>query len=185
MAEIEQIKPIYGELIGYLSQAPNPEKVSVTRQSQIWEQYHSTIDELNEISEKDYNRFKIDIVNQSDSSYIDISVYRNKLSGLISRLHGEYFSNEPAPFSGMPTTVVSQIQEQSQSLQVQMLLEVQSKIDEKLSNLDKSKIKEKGFLEKVKISLSSVRSVAQLIWLLLSTAKDCGLSLDELKELFM
>ena len=67
----------------------------------------------------------------------------------------------------------------------QMSLRQQSKIDEKLSKLDDSKIKEKGFLEKVKSSLSSIRSVAQLLSLLLSTAKESGLSIDELKELFM
>ena len=110
--------------------------------------------------------------------------FRNKLGGLISRLHGEYFSDEVAPFSGMPSTVISQTQQQSQSFQVQMLLEIQSKIDKQLHNLEAGDTKKRNFLEKVKGALKSVRDSTGFVALLLTTAQEFGLSVKELLELF-
>jgi len=192
MATKEEIRPFYyAELQGYLSQAPG-NKISVLNEALgkgLWEQVNQTINELNQMTGEDYNRFKIVPETEQDLdgeyySVVPVVLYRSKINGLISRLHGKYFSDEIPPFSGTPTAVFSQSQEQTQTFQVQLLLEVQSKIDEKLSSLGESNKKEKGFLEKVKSRLSSIRTVAQLILLLLSTAKECGLSIDELKALF-
>ncbi|OHB60659.1 MAG: hypothetical protein A2167_04585 [Planctomycetes bacterium RBG_13_46_10] len=184
MAEKEKIRPIYHELQGYLSQAPDEKGArDVIYDSAYWEQYNSTIDELNNISGNNYDRFKISPVQGQAGLRVVICTYRSKLSGLISRLHGEFFSDEPAPFSEMPTTVISQSQQQSQSFQIQMLLEIQSKIDEKLPKFDEG-TKERKFLEKVKSSLASIRNIAGLISLLLKVAKECGLSIEDLRNLF-
>jgi hypothetical protein len=75
---------------------------------------------------------------------IAVSTYRQKLGGLISWLHGKYFTDEPPPFSGMPSTVIIQVQQQSVS--VQMLLDIQTKIDEALTKAKGEK--EQGFLKK-------------------------------------
>jgi len=83
---------------------------------------------------------------------MEIASYRSKLGGLISRLHGEYFSDEPAPFRGMPSTVNIQIRQQSPSIRVQMLFDVRDKISEKLSEFDEV-TKERTFLQKVKGSI--------------------------------
>ncbi len=177
----EKIRPIYSELQGYLSQAPKPEDV-YTEDSSLWSQYNETINELNEISGKDYNRFQITEENiTKGDGYISIKVstYRSKLSGLIARLHGEYFSDELAPFSGMPNTIINQTQQQNQSFQVQMLLEIQSKIDEKISEF-KEGTKEKSFLDKIKDSLSSIRNTKELLALILRSGKDFGLTVEQI-----
>lgn len=173
----EKIRPIYSELQGYLSQAPKLEEVYLNDLS-LQSQYNETINELNEISSKDYNRFQIKEENICDRD-IRVSTYRNKLGGLIARLYGEYFSEEQAPFSGMPSTIINQTQQQSQNFQVQMLLEMQSKIDEKISEF-KEDTKEKSFLNKIKGSLSSIKNTTELLALILKSGKDFGLTVEQI-----
>jgi len=65
MAEKEDIRPIYSELQGYLSQAPNGkiELITYTKGKGLWEQVNETIDELSKITGNDYSRFKNDSPN--------------------------------------------------------------------------------------------------------------------------
>ena len=184
----EKIRPIYSELQGYLSQAPEIKDTNgCSYDFSLINQYNETIEELNDISDKDYKRFKIEekeIINRSGgslggSNLFRISTYRNKLGGLIAKLYGEYFSDEPAPFSGMPNTVINQTQQQSQNFQVQMLLEVQSKIDEKITEF-KEGTKEKSFLDKIKSSLSSIKNTTELLALILKTGKESGLTVEQI-----
>ena len=64
-----------------------------------------------------------------------------------------------------------------------MILDVQSKIDDMLPKFETGTNK-RSFLEKVKGSLSSIKDVVGLISLLLNRAKEYGLSVDDLKNLF-
>ncbi|MFZ2969719.1 MAG: hypothetical protein WA063_01075 [Minisyncoccia bacterium] len=184
----EKIRPIYSELQGYLSQAPEiKDAYGHSSDLSLIEQYNETIEELNNISSKDYNRFKIkekEIINRSASSlgggsFFRISTYRNKLGGLIARLYGEYFPDEPAPFSGMPNTIINQTQQQSQNFQVQMLLEMQSKIDEKIPEF-KEGTKEKSFLDRIKSLLPSIKNTTELLALILKTGKDFSLTIEQI-----
>jgi hypothetical protein len=183
MEQKEKIRPIYSELQGYLSQAPGGDKIRVISDDNLWEHVNQAIDELSRISGENYNRFKITPrrIGRSAQLTVDVGTYRGKLGGLISRLHSQYFSDEVAPFSGMPSTVISQIQHQGQSIQVQMLLDFQSKIEEKINQLKPEDNKRK-FLERIKGALASVRDYAGLIALFLTTAKEFGLTLEELSE---
>ena len=181
----EEIRPIYSELQGYLSQAPKSKTSgALIYGSTLWEQYNSAVIDLNNISGHNYDRFKVTPHFEiNDFPRVEIDAYRAKLGGLISRLHSEYFSDEAPPFSGMPSTVISQVQQQSQSVYVQMLLEVNSKIEQKLPEFPEG-TKERKFLQKVKDSLSSIKDTVGLIALLVNTAKECGLSIDVLKSIF-
>lgn len=182
----EQIRPIYSELQGYLSQAPAGDK-GLIFESSIWEQHNQTIDELNNVSGENYNRYKVEVKsidwNGTMRRVINSQSYRIKLGGLISRLHGKYFSDEPPPFSGMPSTVITQHQIQNQSVHVQILLDIQSKIDEKLRE-HKEDSKEKTFLEKIKGSLSRVGDIVELVGLILRTGKELGLSIEQVLKMF-
>lgn len=173
----EKIRPIYFELQGCLSQAPKGENWFFA--NAVWEHYNAVIDELSNVSGDDYSNYKVNPKNYSGGPSVDVLDYRNKLGGLIARLHGKFFRDEPAPFSGMPNTIITQNQQQNQSLQVQILLEIQSKIDEKIPQFPENS-KERGFLDKLKGSLSSVKNVTELILLLLKTGKDAGLSIDQI-----
>jgi len=167
------IRPYYSEFQGYLSQAPTAlDSSDIISDESLWNQYNKAVDLLSTKTAIDYSRFKI----ETSERFIRISTYRQRLGGLISRLHAEYFSDEPAPFSGMPSTIITQTQQQS--ISVQMLLDIQTKIDEALT---KSKDdKEKGFLNKFKSALSSITNVNDLLSLCLKLAKEYGLTIQSL-----
>jgi len=182
MATKEDIRPLYSEIQGYLSQAPDTnEKTQVLRDKNLWEHYNQTINELNMVTGENYDRFKVEPQRSQLGLYLYPTTYRGKIGGLISRLHGKYFSDEPVPFSGMPTTVINQSQTQNQS--IQMLLEINDLLHEKLSKAE-SGSKEKTFLEKIKGSLSSIKNVSEFVLLLITTAKSMGITIDQLIALF-
>jgi hypothetical protein len=96
----DQIRPIYFELQGYLSQAPEREKGSIF-EKEVWIQHNQTIDELEKVTSKKYDRYRIhpETVNWNGVARqtITTQAYRTILGGLISRLHGEYFPDEKSP----------------------------------------------------------------------------------------
>lgn len=98
----DKIRPIYFELQGYLSQAPEREK-GLIFEEQVWIQHNQSIDELEQITSKKYDRYRIKParINLNGVMRIQITVqaYRTVLGGLISRLHGEYFPDEISPLT--------------------------------------------------------------------------------------
>lgn len=93
---MKEVKPIYFELQGYLSQAPEREK-GVIFEREVWEQYNQTVDELEQITGKKYDRYKLRPTNEYNKPAITVQAYRTILGGIISRLHGEYFPDEMSP----------------------------------------------------------------------------------------
>jgi len=183
MAKQEDIRHIYHQLQGYLSKAPSGDKTGMIRDPNLWNHINQVVDELSILCDEDYNRFKIiPQTSRHFGPFLSKDTLQTQLAGLIARLHGKYFASEPAPFSGMPSTVISQTQVQSQS-QTQMVLDLQSKIDEQLRNLEPEDKKHK-FLEKVKGALASVKDYAGVLALYVTTAQEFGLTLKELVELF-
>jgi hypothetical protein len=179
----KDVRPIYSELQGYLSQAPKANKSEDTISDKaLWLQYNDTVNILSKITEEDYSRFRIEPIQGQYANFIRINTYRQKLGGLISRLHGEYFSAEPPPFIGMPSTVITQTQQQVQSFSV-ILLDMQDKINEQIQNYDKGS-EERKFLDKLKDSLRGITNVTQLFNQLFMLAKQFGLSIEQLERLF-
>ncbi len=179
-----KIRPIYAELQGYMSQAPAANNSS-TDDNTLWKQLNNTIDELTEVSGGEYSKFKITNIDyySGGAAFMNVSEYRSKLGGLIARLHGEFFHEEPAPFSGMPSTVIHQNQYQQQTVQIKMLLEIQSKVDEKIKEAPEGS-KERSFLEQLKSGLYAVSGVTELVALILKLAHDTGLHTADLIKLF-
>ena len=181
MADKEAIRPIYSELQGYLAQAPDE---GSTREMSVWEDYNETIKELITLTGNNYNKYNLTPTRGGGSSqYLMYDVYRGKLGGLIARLYGEYFSDEVAPFASMPSMVVTQHQNQNQSVHIEFLLEVNNLINDKINKV-KEGTPEKKFLEKIRGSLSTVKNISQLISLIMTTAKAAGIPIDELASLF-
>lgn len=175
-----KIRPLYSEFQGYLSQAPtSTNSTDSIYDEAIWNQYNDALKLLSEVVEKDYSRFRIDPQRSKhgSSSYIRVDTYRQKIGGLISNLHGEFFSDETPPFSGMPSTIITQTQQQSVS--VQILLDIQSKIDEILPKV-KSGSKEESFLNKFKGVLSSISNVNQLVSKFMKLAHEFGLNIQDI-----
>lgn len=182
----DEVKYLYAEFMGYLSQmptAPQDKPYLHIDDDSVWKQYNDSVKKLSEITGKDYRTFLIEPLRGQTGEFIRINTYRHKLGGLISRLHAEYFPELPEPFSGQPSVVITQNQQQSQSVFIQMLHDVQSKIDEKLPTL-KEDSKEKGFLQKLKGTLSSAPNIISLFVQILTLAKEYGISIDTLSELF-
>ncbi len=180
-----QIRPLYSEFQGYLSQAPTSSGSSRTIYDEdMWNQYNDALKLLSKVAEKDYDRFIISPKPSSRSSshlYVPTDIYRQKIGGLISNLHGEYFSDEPSPFSGMPSTVITQTQQQSMT--IQLVLDIQSKIDELLPNLDAGS-KKQQFLEKFKSILSSVLNVNDLIGKCMKLAHEFDLNVQDILSMW-
>lgn len=180
----EKIRPLYSEFQGYLSQAPTSSKsIDSIDDEVIWNQYNDALRLLCDETGKDYFRFRIDPkINQiSSRSYVRIDVYRQKLGGLISYLHGEYFSDETPPFSGMPSTVINTTQQQTTS--IQLALDLQTRIDELLPNLEAGSKKQK-FLEKFRSILSTISNVNDLIGKCMKLAHENGLNVQDMVSLW-
>ncbi|MDO9462349.1 MAG: hypothetical protein Q7J61_00920 [Deltaproteobacteria bacterium] len=179
----DKIRAIYAEIQGYLSQTPKPNSpADIFATNSSWERYNKAVQDLSKITGEDYGRFQIKPKRQDGYEIVHIEDYRQALNGFINSLHAVYFADEPQPFGGFPTTVISQNQYQVQS--VQMLLDIQSKIDIKLQKLQEDTPK-KRFLEKLKGSLSSVKNVTDLLALVLKLAKDFNLNIGDLASIFM
>ena len=182
----DEIRSIYGELLGYLQQMPEPESpFDEFKNERIWERVNEAIEELNKISVGNYEKFKINPLRNETRhyEYVNVREFRVALGGLINKLHSEYFSEEPGPFSGSPSTIITQQQTQEQSVLINIILEIQSKMDEKYYKSEISP-EEKSYIEVIKSQLSSITSFVQLISLIIGTAKEVGLNLDQLMQIF-
>ena len=180
-----ELKAIYSELRGYLAQAPGIKDEYDIYEESVWIQYNEAVNLLNKISGKDYSRFciKPEQSPMSTSLSINVVAYRNKLGGLISRLHGEYFTEEPNPLDGVPSTVIAQNQQQGQSVHIQMLFEMQDIIDKKIPNYPEGS-EERNFLQKLKDSLRYISSVKEIFQTIFKMAKASGLDPDALYKIF-
>jgi hypothetical protein len=180
----EKIRPIYQELQGYLLQIPVPEKpYEVIDSEDVWNRVNLAINELEDLSPHSYGKFKIHPEIRGQTGFVNVTALRVNLGGLIDRLHAEFFSDEPNPFIGGPSTIISQEQSQEQTTNVVMLLDVHEKIVEKLND-EQTNPDERKYLETLKGGLSSAKSALGLINLILSTANTVGIELDKLTQIF-
>lgn len=181
----DKVRPIYTELQGYLSQAPELRLPSDTsRDESLWNNFHKTLDELHELTDNDYDKFKIPLTQSSSGEYhyMDISSYRSNLGGLINRLYGECFSDEISPLGGVPNTIIQQTQSQSQTTLIQVVLDISSKIEKRL--LETQSKAEKSFLEKLKAQLPNITSAVQALGMILNLANQAGVDISTLHKIF-
>lgn len=187
MATEAELRPIYEELKGYLSEAPGGENGPVITDSGVWEPYHQTIDELNRITGAVYNKHRVNIKSGRDDrglwQHVNVSEYRSKISGLIGRLHAEFFQNEREPFAGGPALVFNQVQQQTQAVHIQIAVELTEHLTRKEQDF-KEGTQERTFIDRakgyLKSAMSGATSMAQLMAALLKTARECGLSIDDM-----
>ncbi len=183
--EIKQkVQPIYKQLQGYLGQAPTAEKGYYEYNSFYWTTLNNCIEQLNKITGDDYSQFQVTVIpmQEGDDEKIERNEYRMQINGLIMYLKGTYFPEESDPFGGNPLVSVNQ----SQNVQVTMLLEFTTLIDKVLygENGKNLKPEEKTFLEKVKNELPSVKTAAELLATVIKMAKDSGLDIHAVAKLF-
>lgn len=177
----KKIKIIYEELLGYMSQIPSSKDSPYLHGQNIWAPYEDKLVQLEEILGQNLSSYRLALDHEWDPPRISTIEYRTKMNGLIMRLRAEHFPDLDAPFSGSPRMVVNQ--SQNPSVQVSILLEIQSTIDKQLYD-QKTTADEKSFLKKVKDSLGTVRDVASLVALIAKTAADFGISPETIFKLF-
>ncbi|MFA6042318.1 MAG: hypothetical protein WCV85_04350 [Patescibacteria group bacterium] len=181
----EEVRSYYSELQGYLSQFPIAKSPSdVSDDFSMVERLNGVIDKLQTLCNEDLSRFKVSSPPGYDSQYFLISQYRTLVGGLISRLHAKFFSNEPPPFSGMPSTVnhFSQSQTQNQSQNMQLVMEVTEIITKSLANTDIPQ-DEKTFLQKVKEILPTINGGLDLVQKVSAIAAQLGMSIEAVSRL--
>lgn len=190
MDKKEKIRSMYSELQGYLSQTPIAEKgYEHIDDDGFTDNLNAIIQELNTSTGNDYSRSSLKkkyySTDRGPEYYIRVAEYRNKIGGLISRLHSEFFKDEPPPFSGMPNTSinVTQDQRQSQSIALEIAIEMGSLIGSKIEKYEKG-TPERAFLEKLKEKLVSIKSVSELVLTIFGIASSVGLTLDKIKTIF-
>ncbi len=181
-----EIRPDYTTLQGYLSQLHKKEgilgNVYDETASEYQKQLKVIIDRLTVLTGNDYSEFIVPMQgvrnpHSTARQMIEMEVYAFKMSGLILRLYGQFFYDERNPLDGTPSTVINSNQSQSQQVDIKLLLDVSSKIDEKLKQTKDPT--EKSFLSKMKEGLTAVGSYADLISLATKTATTVGLTLDK------
>lgn len=179
MEEIKKkIRPLYRELMGYLSQAPTHKEKAILYSTEF-QHYNKTIQYLNSITGNDYSRFTVHPL--QGNTYISTVTYRANLGGLIDNLYGDYFSDENAPFSSSPGTIINQHQSQQQSISV-LLLDVQKKITTKLATTTDEK--ERNFLQKFENMLPTITNTAHLIKTAMDLCSQMGIDPKNVGTLF-
>lgn len=181
-----EIRPDYTTLQGYLSQLHKKEGVLGNAYDETASEYQKQlkviIDRLTALTGNDYSEFGVQMQgvrnpHSTARQVIEMEVYAFKMSGLILRLYGQFFYDERNPLDGTPSTVINSNQSQSQQVDIKLLLDVSSRIDEKLKKTEDPT--EKSFLSKMKEGLTAVSSYADLISLATKTATTVGLTLDK------
>ena len=176
----EEIRHLYEELQGYLLQLPSSNVVDFCFDESMWVLPNNTIDELRNVTGKNYDKFKLKPISGIPPA-IYITSYKQNLGGLISRLHSEYFANEPHPFQESPSILLNQVIQQNQSIVLQLLLK--NEIDSKISQYD-IESKESTFLHKLKDSVNSITTFSQFVSMLHKLARELGLSMDDITRIF-
>ncbi|MGH1364858.1 MAG: hypothetical protein ACRBF0_14960 [Calditrichia bacterium] len=182
----EDLGPIYSELLGYMSQSPEPQSMTDFLADKagesVWKQLNKVIEMLETELEIDLSRFKIVSYHGTGSTtYVYLYSYRQKLGGLIAFLHRKYFKSEPPPFSDMPpTTIINQTQ--SQHVDIQLMLDLRGAIEKALPQTKKGS-PEYGFLTKIKETMSTADTGISVMSKVLRAANGSGLSLEKVKDL--
>lgn len=184
MTDASQIKPVYEDLQGRLSQLP----ISGDIERSVWEHYNVTVDKLSQVTGDDYGEYKAITKppRYYDGHMIHAESYpstelRTKMMGLVMKVYGQYFPLEQRPFSGpsSPGVVVSMNQQQAQATHIEMLFQFRDTVAAQLDKFSEGS-KEKDFLKRIMRGVSNVRDAAELVKLVVDAAKTFALTADDI-----
>jgi translation elongation factor EF-G len=182
----EEIKPLYGELVGLASGIPETDNNTV--KGRLGRRLNEIIQRLEDKTGDELERFNVEIQQGKSKlkgryNYVHLDEYRTNVFSLMSRLEAHYLPEEWNKESDGESTILQQTQSQSQSQTQQMVLEVQSMLDKKLANLDEGDEK-RDYIEKIKNNLSNITSPLELLNLIIKTAKNMNMTIDQIGSIF-
>ena len=181
----DKIRPIYSELQGILHQAPEKDQSIYNEDKRLWEKFNELLDSLKTITnDGSYESSKLVPIHGDGYSYVSGQMYRTNISGLILKLHGTYFSDERPPFSGPEPANVTQTQfaAQSQNVSVEVAVQIGMDLQKALEKAETPE--EKSFIEGLKSKIGTVKSYADFLLLVVSTAQAYGITLENIEKLF-
>jgi hypothetical protein len=170
---LAQIKSIYIELQGYLLSSPEPRNNlpdgGYITDADMWEKFNSSLNRLNKVTDQKYFNHKLDYKVTGSSKFVNIDFYRSNLSGLIFRLHADYFPYDPplVTRSESGQFVLNQNIHQEQSVSINIFKE---QIEEKIS-MYKEGSNERNFLEKLKGYVATTNNFADILRNIIGLAK--------------
>ncbi len=156
--------------------------------------YHKAIEGSNNKTEHNFDKFKMITTStdgisspgkpfQSFGSTVSIKEYTGKLSSAIGEIYGMYFYDKTNPLDGSPSTIIKQIQNQSQnqSVHIEIITQIRYLIDQNLQKANT--LKKNNFFNKIKEGLKNTTDIHKLILLILETSKNVGLSITDTYKL--
>lgn len=179
----DELRPIYSELKGLLFNAPSKGDIIYNEQKNIWEKFNLLVDQSKSISKDEYfETFRIvPTPSHGGGSHLYAQTYLSNLSGLVSRLHGSYFSDERDPLLPPDSSPkISQVNTQnvSQNIVIEFAMQLQT-----AANNAKTP-EEKAFIEKIKDGLGTVDKFKDIILLIIRIASECKIPLERIGTLF-
>ncbi len=175
------IRSIYTELKAY--QSSIAKNMSIY-ESSTWERINTLIDKLSEhTGDNDYNAFKLDSKNDGHATYVSYEQYQSKITGVIGKIEGVYGIITTNPVKSTNYQLINS-QTQSQTQEIIMLLDFQSKLDAKLydKSLNLTSVEE-NFLKKIKSGISNIKDYSSLVLLILTHAKELGITIEQIIKL--
>lgn len=183
----QKIRPIYADLIGQLSGLPQTRELFDTFNRNIADHYNTRVDELSRETVKDFGSYKVEIKEQRfehvRTATITISIVelRQKMNGLIMRLHAEYFDDEDPPFGGQPGTINVMKQEQAQAMSISFLLNLQEHVLQRAQQVDEGST-ERKLLDRIKEKLRNVSDGLEGVKAIIDAARIVGASVDDIRR---
>ena len=166
MAEIQliKIKSIYGDVKGLLSQIPSVDKERWVKEF-IVKMFNEALDELTEISDTDYSRYKVP-ESQRSHSFMDryeSTIVRGQIGRVVSRLEEEYGFGREANAQQSPGIVIFNKNQNEISLQINYT--INDLIDRSINEECKEKLRNlRNELEKPAKNWGVIKSI--LIWII-------------------
>ena len=164
MAEIKltRIKSLYGEVKGYLMSLPKVTSGPFVIPTQIGRNYNTAVDELTNISETDYSRFKIPNIEERGGSDLNIRLVEPQMSALVNRLQEE-FSFGMSSSNSQPTIAIFNKNENTNTIEINYT--INDLIEEESNDEGKDKLRElKKELDKPTGNWDTIKNL--LIWIL-------------------
>ena len=175
MAEIQltRIRSNYGDIKGLLSQLPLPEVSSLVNQF-IVSQFNDSLDELTQISNTDYSRYKIpaSLEYQDWAGEYDSKTVRAQVGRVISRLEQEYGFGQNISNSGQGIFIYNKNQND-------FSLEINYTINDLIENETDEESKEKleELKEELKKSDKNWDKIKSIIVWIINFSKDLFLQI--------
>jgi hypothetical protein len=182
-----ELRPLYEELQGVLSQTPNNVLVFTNNE---WARHNEIVQIIINKSEiNEFGRFLVATqrghTRVGGREQVRATDLRQAMHSLIMYIHGKYYPSEPTPFSGPPQGNVSVNTNviQTQQVYLQMVVDFVSEMESKINSFPEG-AKERTWWTKVKDSMATTNTMVGLLSNAVKLAKDSGLSLDSLMNIF-